>query len=81
MTLNSDLRFRFTHHPPQSQDQVAKHVAIRESGHYFARIVGEVVPGGREQALALTKIEEAVMWAHAGLARAAAARGPEVPEE
>jgi hypothetical protein len=35
----------------------------------FASLIVERVPGGREQALALTKLEEVVMWANAGIAR------------
>jgi hypothetical protein len=42
---------------------------IRDSAKYLAGIIKDVVPEGREQALAITKLEEAVMWANAGIAR------------
>ncbi len=35
-----------------------------------ARGIRDYVPPGREQALALTKLEEAMMWAIAGIERA-----------
>lgn len=63
-----DLNNRFTYHPP-SETRAVKHVLIREKGWAFAELVCDNVPPGREQALALERIEEAVMWANAGLAR------------
>lgn len=35
----------------------------------------ELVPDGREKATAITKLEEFMMWANAGIARAGAAPG------
>lgn len=35
----------------------------------MALAVMQVAPEGRERSLALTKIEEAVMWANTGIAR------------
>jgi phage-related tail fiber protein len=64
----NDIDNRFTYHPP-SETKATKHVMIRESGKTLTEIVNEMVPDGREKSLAITKIEEAVMWANAGLAR------------
>jgi hypothetical protein len=68
MIEQNDLDNRFTYHPP-SEDRARAHVMIRESGKTFAEMVNEYTPDGREKSLALTKIEEAVMWANASLAR------------
>lgn len=46
-----------------------KFEAIRSAGKYFALLINEIVPDGRELSLALTKIEEAVFWGNAGLVR------------
>jgi hypothetical protein len=68
MTIDyAALDERFVHHPP-SEDRATCHQSIRDAGRTAALRVMEVVPEGRERALALTKIEEFVMWANAGIA-------------
>lgn len=42
---------------------------IRNSYLEHAKIINEIVPPGREQSLALTKLEEVMFWANAGIAR------------
>ena len=37
---------------------------IREAAKVFYTAVQEITPGSREKSLALTKIEEAAMWAN-----------------
>jgi hypothetical protein len=66
--MDKDIEKRFTYHPPKEEDK-AKFPLIRDSAKYLAGIIKDVVPEGREQALAITKLEEAVMWANAGIAR------------
>jgi hypothetical protein len=68
MIEQDDINNRFTYHPP-SDTKATKHVMIRESGKTLTEIINEMVPDGREKSLAITKIEEAIMWANAGLAR------------
>jgi hypothetical protein len=58
----------FTYHPPKA-DQPARYNALRAQAHELARAFVDLTPPGREQALALTKLEEAVMWANAAIAR------------
>ncbi|HUT78917.1 MAG TPA: hypothetical protein VM285_14565 [Polyangia bacterium] len=65
----ADIRRRFIYYPPLTQAKVAAHQDVREAGYTFAQLVGELCPRGRERALALTKIEEAVHWANSALAR------------
>lgn len=66
--VKTDLTNRFTYHPP-TDDQVIDYQNIRRMGHEFALLLTSCVPDSRERSLALTKIEEAVMWANAGIAR------------
>jgi hypothetical protein len=63
-----DIEKRFTHHKPK-EDDACKLVVIREDAKYFADIINSYVPEGREKNLAITKLEEVVMWANAGIAR------------
>lgn len=58
----------FTYHAPNDQTRLA-YQAIRDGFKGMAAMVLMMVPPGREQALALTNIEQAVMWANAGIAR------------
>lgn len=63
-----DLLNRFTYHPPKlGQPQLYE--AIRQTVHDVAIYLNAVVPDSREKSLAITALEEAVMWANAGVAR------------
>lgn len=64
----SDLDNRFTYHAPKD-GQAERYQAIRAKGKELAELVTTEAPTSREQSLALTKIEEAVMWANAAIAR------------
>lgn len=70
MIEQNDIDNRFTYHPP-SETKATKHLMIRESGKTLTEIINEHVPDGREKSLAITKIEEAIFWANAGIARSA----------
>ena len=63
-----ELDSRFTYHPPTHKKQ-AVYVEIRAKAKALAEYLMQNVPDGREKALALTKLEESVMWANAGVAR------------
>lgn len=58
----------FTYHKPNSTTELI-YAQIRAKGRELSELIDEVVPGSREQALAKTKVEEAIMWANAGVAR------------
>lgn len=64
-----DLENRFTYHPPQDEQTVELYQMIRDHGHRFAELIDRRVPDGREKSLAITHIEETVMWANAAIAR------------
>lgn len=71
MTLEEmaqELEKRFTYHSPKG-DQAERYTSLRAQGYALARAVYQYVPQSREQSLALTKLEEAIMWANAGIAR------------
>lgn len=68
MITEQDLQNRFTYHAP-TPDQVPKYRISREMAAEYAKWIIDNVPDGREQALAITKLEEVVMWANAGIAR------------
>lgn len=67
MNTRHDIEEAFTYHAPQG-DQPARYQKIREAAKAVAVVVLECVPAGRERALALTKLQEASMWANAGVA-------------
>lgn len=69
-----DLERRFAHHPPRSDEVIHRHEMIRAEIKHTAYRVRQMVPQGREQSLALTKLEEAMMWANAGIARGISAK-------
>lgn len=58
----------FTYHPPVG-DQPERYVAIREASKQLAHALVRLTPESREQELALTRLEEAVMFANAAIAR------------
>lgn len=68
ITANEKIEHNFKHHPPNSK-KVGIHETIRESFKGIALQMVALVPEGREQSLVLTKLEEAMFWANAGVAR------------
>lgn len=58
----------FVYHSPKN-DQSERYVELRDTGKKFAELIAAYVPESREQSLALTKLEEVIMWANAGIAR------------
>lgn len=58
----------YTYHAPTPEKQET-YVLLRETAKALAEAVILHAPIGRERSVALTKIEEAVMWANAAIAR------------
>lgn len=52
-----------------NDEKNAKMATLRQMGKDIALKILELVPGGREQALALTEVENAVMWANLGIVK------------
>lgn len=65
---NEEIQDRVTYHAP-SPKGVERHQALSEAAAYFMSVVNGIVPEGREKSLAITNIEQAKMWASAGVAR------------
>lgn len=64
----ADLDKRFTYHAPDAAKSEL-HNTVRNMSKAAADAFNAVVPEGREKALAITKLEEAMFWANAGIAR------------
>lgn len=83
ITAEEKLRIRikndFTYHQPPSAIG-PRFVRIREKAKELALMMVELVPGGREQSTALTRLEEAVMHANAGIARQFPVEPPQVTQ-
>lgn len=58
----------FTYHAPKG-DQVQRYALLRAEAYNLAVEITELCPPGRERSLALTKLEEAVFFANAAIAR------------
>jgi hypothetical protein len=58
----------FTYHAPVP-DQLPRYEQIRKEGKELALLLEVLCPQSRELSLALTKLEEVVMWANAAIAR------------
>lgn len=63
-----EIERRFTYHPPKG-DQGAEYGLIRDGAKALAFQLVALCPDSRERALALTHLEETVMWANASIAR------------
>lgn len=63
-----ELDNRFRYHPPKTDLRRAKHQSITEECLRLAKHFRDTCPEGRGLATALTKLEEARMWANQALA-------------
>lgn len=57
----------FSYHPPTT-DQAGRYELIREKAKQFAWLLEAVCPESREKSLAMTNLQQAVMWANASIA-------------
>lgn len=58
----------YGHHAPDADD-VTCHEAVRAAARALEVRVRQVAPASRERSIALTKIEEAMFWSNAAIAR------------
>ena len=65
---NPTIENNFKYHAPK-EGQPEIYAAIRDKAKQFAYYINEVAPDSREKSLAITKLEESVMWANAAIAR------------
>lgn len=74
---NDQMASAFTYHPPDARavpaggraPQVDRYNYLRDTAGRLGNDVARLCPPSRERSLALTKLEEAVMWANAAIAR------------
>lgn len=69
MAYEEVIEDRFRHKMPQSEDQHNRHKEVDLKCEELATYISNNLPEGREQNLALTKLEEVMFWANAGIAR------------
>jgi len=68
MPTRYDLDVIYTYHRPH-HDQGDRYRAVRVAGREFAKMIIECSKESREQSIALTNVEQAVMWTNAAIAR------------
>lgn len=64
----NNIERNFTYHAPK-EDQISRYEEIRQNCKITAKVIDTLCPDSREKSLAITKLEEAVMWANASIAR------------
>lgn len=67
-SIVNQIENAFTYHPA-TQGQAERYSEIREKAKELAYLIHAICPSSREKSLASTKLEEAVMWANASIAR------------
>ena len=68
MSRDNVLENNFRYHAP-TPEQVDYYMDIRNRAKDLAYLIKNICPDSRERSLALTKLEETVMWANASIAR------------
>jgi hypothetical protein len=68
LELMQRLQRAFTYHKPKD-DQGERYTKIRAKAYELALVIAECTPPSREQSVAFTELETAVMWANAAIAR------------
>jgi len=63
-----EMEIRFTYHKP-TEGQPELYKVIRDQAYDVAMMLQALCPQSRELSLAITKLEESVMWANAAIAR------------
>lgn len=64
-----DIKHRFDFHQATTEEKRNEHTSVRGHIGMTAFYLDENLPDGREKALAITKLEEAMFWANAAIAR------------
>jgi hypothetical protein len=63
-----EIEKRFNYHQPTG-NKVAVHENVRSVYRQLAHDMVEALPDSREKSLAITALEESLMWANAAIAR------------
>lgn len=62
-----DLDNIFSYHAPFGS-QAARYVELRAKAKEFAHLISTLTPASREQSVALTNVQQTIMWANAAIA-------------
>lgn len=65
---NPVIENNFSYHAPKP-GQPEKYTSLRDAAKDYAYLIEMLAPNSREKSLAMTKLEEAVFWANAAIAR------------
>jgi hypothetical protein len=57
----------FTYHPPFG-DQANRYTILRDEARRLAENINRYCPDSREKSLAITHLQQAIMWANASIA-------------
>ncbi|WP_231929018.1 hypothetical protein [Brevibacillus sp. SKDU10] len=66
--MNHQIENTFMYHSPK-EGQPEKYTALREKAKQLAYLIEELCPNSREKSLAMTNLEQSIMWANASIAR------------
>ncbi|MCY9733140.1 hypothetical protein M5X17_05120 [Paenibacillus alvei] len=66
--MNPVIENNFKYHLSK-EGQLDKYDAIRTKAKELAYMIDELCPNSREKSLAMTNLEQAIMWANASIAR------------
>lgn len=66
--MSARIERTFSYHAPRG-NQAERYTALRDEARHFAMMIAVSTPPSREQSLALTKLEECIMFANAAIAR------------
>jgi hypothetical protein len=66
--MSKQIENNFKYHAPK-EGQPEKYERLRSEAKALALSISELAPDSREKSLAITKLEETVMWANASIAR------------
>lgn len=64
-----DIENRFAFHPASDDEKRMAHTSVRQNCLQLAQFLNDNLPEGREKSLAITKLEEVMLWGNAALAR------------
>lgn len=67
--MTDGLEERFAYHPPRDEARIRSHEKVRYHCYKLAATLDELLPDGREKALVITNLEQAMFWGNAALAR------------
>jgi len=66
--MNNQIENNFSYHSPK-EGQPEKYTELRNKAKDLAYLIDELCPASREKSVAVTKLEESIMWANASIAR------------